>query len=255
MVSIKDSFRLLALLSFAGTLSAGPVSLRAANSVGLRPEVQDSKSPPQDGGGSIVIHLEQKKADKIAAVRPEHVFDPGDVVRFRITSGFDGYLYVVDQGSSGTFTALFPAAGTTRDNTIRKGADALVPSVEDGWFQVEGPAGFDVVYFLVSSTPLDLTAGKGTTGNVAPSPTPAAPPSSLKPRCNDAIFQARGECIDDSAGPAPLARDVPLPPQISMAVPNISRDIVFVADDDDKSVKATASSAAPVAYIFRLAHH
>ena len=255
MTSIKDRFRLLAVVSFAGALFGGSISLPAANSLGYGLENQDSKSQPQDGGGSIVIHLEQKKGEKITAVHPEHVFDPGDVVRFRITSGFDGYLYVVDQGSSGTFTALFPAAGTTSDNAIRKGADVLVPSVEDGWFEIEGPAGFDVVYFLVSPTPLDLTTGKGTKGNASPSAKSEEPPSSLKPRCNDAIFQARGECIDDSAGPAPLARDVPLPPQISMAVPNISRDIVFATDEGDNSVKATAPSAAPVAYIFRLAHH
>jgi hypothetical protein len=251
MESIKDSLRLLAVVSFASALSAVSFSLPSLHPAVQASTVQDSK--PQQGGGSIVIHLEQKRAEKIQAVRADHVFDPGDVVRFRITSGFDGYLYVVDQGSSGTFTALFPAAGTTRDNVIRKATNVLVPSVEDGWFQVEGPPGFDVVYFLVSSTPLDLTAETGSNGKSTPSP--AVPPTSLKPRCNDAIFQARGECIDDSAGPAPLARDVPLPPQISMAVPNISRDIVFATDEDDNSVKATAASDAPVAYIFRLAHH
>ena len=71
----------------------------------------------------------------------------------------------------------------------------------------------------------------------------------------DDIFKARGECIDDSAGPARLTRDVILPPQISLAARNVSRDIVFDSGEDDKAVKATAPSDIPVVYIFRLAHH
>ncbi len=188
-------------------------------------------------------------------MRPEHVFDSGDVVRFRLTSGFDGYLYVIDLGSSGGYTVLFPAAGGSSDNVIHNGIDSLVPAVGDGWFQIDGPAGFDVIYFLVSPTPIDVAAAKGTKEHATPQPAPNALPDSLKPRCNDAIFQARGECIDDSAGPAPLPRDVPLPPQISVVAPNVSRDIVFVADEDDNSIKATAPAATPVVYIFRLAHH
>jgi hypothetical protein len=184
-------------------------------------------------------------------MRPDHVFDKGDVVRFRLTSGFDGYLYVIDRGSSGGYTALFPAAGTTSDNVVHKGVDALVPSIGDGWFEIDGPAGFDVVYFLVSATPIDVGAGNGAKGSGA---SPEEAPSSLRPRCNDEIFKARGECIDDSAGPASLARDVPLPPQISLAAPNASRDIVFDSGDGDTAVKATAPSGKPAVYIFRLAH-
>jgi hypothetical protein len=204
---------------------------------------------------AAMIHLEQKKGDQVLEMHPNHVFEHGDVVRFRLTSGFDGYLYVIEQGSSGSFVPLFPAQGTSIDNLVHKGVDSLVPSVEDGWFEVEGPPGFDVVYFLVSSKPIDVSAGKGAESDGKPSNTPAKPPSSLRPRCNDSIFQARGECIDESAGPASLTRDVPLPPQISVATRNASRDIIFVASDDDTSVEATAPSANPAVYIFRLAHH
>jgi hypothetical protein len=254
MFSIKDCFRLLAAVSLVSAVHSAPVASPFAAMTLQTSGNQPSKGSTA-GGSSLIIRLEQKKGEKTIPMRPEHVFEPGDVVRFRLTSGFDGYLYVIDLGSSGTYTPLFPAEGTTSDNLVHKGADSLVPSVGDGWFEIEGPAGFDVVYFLVSSSPLDITAGKAAKGNAAPSSAPAPPPAYLKPRCNDAIFQARGECIDDSAGPAPLARDVPLPPQISMAAPHISRDIVFESGEDDDTVKATAPSTTPVVYIFRLAHH
>jgi hypothetical protein len=199
---------------------------------------------------SILIRLEQKKGEKTSLVLPGHVFDVGDVVRFRLTSGADGYLYVVNQGSSGTYSTLFPAGGGHGDNRLRKSVDFLVPATEDGWFAIDGPPGFDIVYFLLSPTPLSIAEGE------AKSPaSPMALPDNLKPRCNDAIFQARGECIDNTAGPAPLPRGVPLPPQISTAAPKVSRDIVFTSDNEDNTVKASSSATVPVVYTFRLAHH
>jgi hypothetical protein len=200
-------------------------------------------------GTVFVIHLEQKKEDKTVAMFPTHVFDAGDVVRFRVTAkGFGGYLYVVDLGSSGTYSTLYPSGGSGAAKLLRTDEDAFVPAVEDGWFQVDGPAGFDVLYFLVSPKPIDVAPGPG-------GKAPSAPvPDSLKPRCDDKIFQARGECVDDSAGPAALSRDVPLPPQFTNAAGNASRDIVFDQGDEDHAVTATAPLDKPAVYIFRLAH-
>ena len=237
----------LALLRPAGTLAQGRNSATAQSAASAAP-----------GAASMVIRLEQQRGDRVVAMLPEHVFDPGDVVRFRLTSGSDGYLYVVNQGSSGSYSALFPAPGTGAENRVRKGSDYLVPSTQDGWFQMEGPAGFDVVYFLLSPTPLSISTdgsskadqGKSTAGEGRPAPSTL--PSSLKPRCNDEIFRARGECIDETAGPAALARGAPVPPQIAIAAPNASRDIVFVSEGD--SVAASAPLSVPVVYTFRLAH-
>ncbi len=252
MASIKRMIQVLAVTSLASAMQAGSAASPAAG--GPAGGVLGLAMADAANSSSLVIHLEQRKGEATVPTRPDHVFEKGDVVRFRLTSGFDGYLYVVDLGSSGSFTTLFPAAGTTHDNGVQKGVDALVPSIGDGWFEIDGPAGFDVVYFLVSSTRLDVGAGKGTKGS-APPAAPEELPNGLKPRCNDEIFKARGECVDDSAGPASLARDVPLPPQISLAAPNISRDIVFDSGEGDTAVKATAPSDKPVVYTFRLAHH
>jgi hypothetical protein len=204
-------------------------------------------------GTVFVIHLEQRKGDKAVAMYPGHVFEPGDVVRFRVTARrMEGYLYVINQGTSGAYTTLFPAEGSHADMFLHADQDVFVPSVEDGWFEVGGPAGFEVLYFVVSPKPINIAGNAGEAGK----PEASAPmPDSLKPRCDDAIFRARGECVDSSAGPAPLARDVPLPPQIALAAKNASRDIVFEANDEDHSVKATAPLDKPAVYVFRLAHH
>jgi hypothetical protein len=204
-------------------------------------------------GTVFVIRLEQRKNDKVVAMYPGHVFEPGDVVRFRVTArGMEGFLYVVNRGTSGTYTTLFPAEGSHADIFLHLDQDVFVPSVENGWFEVEGPVGFEVLYFVVSPKPISIAGNAGETGK--PEGTPPVP-DSLKPRCDDAIFRARGECVDSTAGPAPLARDVPLPLQIAFAAKDAGRDIGFEENDEDHSVKATVPLDKPAVYVFRLAHH
>jgi hypothetical protein len=241
-------------LALAGTrvLAVGGLACLLPGQVGNRLATVTAAAAAGPAGTTFVIRLEQKREDKAVAMYPTHVFEGGDVVRFRVTAkGFGGYLYVIDQGTSGSYSTLYPAQGTAADPVLHTDQDAFVPAVEDGWFQVDGPAGFDVLYFVVSPKPIDMSAGAGHEEK----PGTAAPvPDTLKPRCDDSIFQARGECVDDSAGPAALSRDVPLPPQIAAAAQNASRDIVFDEGEADHAVTVTAPLDKPAVYVFRLAH-
>ena len=233
----------------------------AAAAIGYLP----ASGPGIASGGAnhtsvLTIHLERNRNGQTEPMRTDHVFSTGDVIRFRVTAGRAGYLYVLDQGSSGSYSVLFPASGTSFSNRIEQAKDYTVPATGDGWFAVDPPAGFDIVYFLLSPTPLAPVPAPGGSPAVpapsaTPQPAPAAPLNpALQPRCNDAIFQARGECIDNSAGPAPLPRDAVLPPQITMAAPHASRDIVLVPEEDDTAVTAKSTGNSPVVYTFRLAH-
>ena len=195
----------------------------------------------------LVIRLEQLRNDKVIPVRPEHVFDKDDVLRFRLTSAMDGFVYVVDRQSSGEYTVLLPSASTTAGNSVSSNSEFFVPAPADGWFQVGGAAGFDTIYFLLSPVKLDVSTA------AAKSKEQEKLPDSMLPRCNDAIFQARGECIDSSAGPAVLPRGASLPPQISTAALNASRDLVLV-NDESGAVKVTKTSTGPAVYVFRIAH-
>ena len=205
---------------------------------------QQAQPPASEG---LVIHLEQLRSDKVIPVRPEHVFAKDDVLRFRLTSAMDGFVYVVDHQSSGEYTVLLPSATTTAGNNVRSKSEFYVPSPADGWFQVGGAAGFDTIYFLLSPVKLDVSTAE------QKSKQQEKLPDSMLPRCNDAIFQARGECIDSSAGPAVLPRGAALPPQISTAAPNASRDLVLV-NDDNGDVKVTKTGTGPAVYVFRIAH-
>jgi hypothetical protein len=193
----------------------------------------------------VDITLERQRDGKVEAMAAGHVFAKGDVIRLRLVSHYDGYLYVMDQGTSGKFTTVFPAMQTGSDNRVHIAKQYLVPAVEDGWFEVEGPAGFDVLYFLLSPSAL---ANPVLSNFTAP-----APVSSLKPRCNDEIFRARGDCTDDSAGPAAVPPGQALPAPLAPIAGSASRDITFTSKQNG-TVGVQGESAAPILYTFRLAH-
>jgi hypothetical protein len=223
----------------AGGLQAAPTGQAAA--------VQAPASKAVDRP-ALEITLERKLPDgSVEPVPPTHVFSSGDTIRVHVTSDFDGYLYVMDQGTSGQFTTVFPSLAAGSDNQVHRGQSYLIPSTQDGWFEVSGPAGFDLLYFLLSpETIVSPTASSF----VAPGPA-----SSLKPRCNDAIFRARGECMDASAGPAPVPKNATLPAPITPIAAAASRDITVTKKKDGVTVTSAGSKTAPVIYVFRLAHN
>jgi hypothetical protein len=210
----------------------------------------------QNAGSSLLsIRLEQKKGDAVQAVPQNNVFRNGEILRFRLTSQINGYLYVVDRGTTGNSAVLFPAAGAAGGNRIEIGHSYLVPADGDGWFEVGGPTGFDTLYFLVSATPIALPSAPSAQPDNEPSPPSAEPlPPNLLPRCDDAIFKARGECLDVSAGVAPLAPDASLPRELIPLAHSASRDIVLTDDNGDTAVQSAPTSRLPIIYTFRLAH-
>jgi hypothetical protein len=207
-----------------------------------------SASKPAQTRPALRISLEKKSPDgKILTVASDHVFDPGDVVHFQVQSDFDGFLYVMNQGSSGRFATVFPSADAGSDNRVRQGQTFAIPAIDDSWFEISGPAGFDVLYFLLSP---EAIATPPPSAFVAPGPI-----SSLRPRCNDSIFRARGECTDATAGPAALPRDAPLPAPLAPIAGMASRDITVVKKQNGVTVGASGNKTAPVIYTFRMAHN
>jgi Domain of unknown function (DUF4384) len=193
----------------------------------------------------LEITLERKRDGKVETMAAGHVFDAGDQVRLRLKSHYDGFLYVMDQGTSGQFATVFPAPDAGTNNRIEVEKEYYVPSGNDEWFDVTGPAGFDTLYFMLS--PVEL-ARPAITSFTAPGPL-----SSLRPRCNDKIFRARGECMDDSAGPAAVPAGQALPAPLAPIAGSASRDIVF-SKKSGGAVGVSGGTSAPVLYTYRLAH-
>jgi hypothetical protein len=204
---------------------------------------------PPSGPHRMEITLERLEGSAWRAVDPGLVLNSGDRVRFRFRANFDGYLYVMNYGTSGAYSLLYPREETGQNNRVSSGKDYLVPATE-AWFRVAGPPGQDIVYWLVS--PLELT-GESQPGRLPPPPK-TSPPPTLLPRCDDAIFRARGLCIDSSAGPKALTEKDDLPENLSGVKGALSRELVIMRKQNQSLVSSPASLEGPVIYEFRLAH-
>ncbi|HUH64434.1 MAG TPA: DUF4384 domain-containing protein [Terracidiphilus sp.] len=205
--------------------------------------------------GVLTLRLEERVGDNARIVPQNTVFKSGSILRFRLTSQLAGFLYIVDKGTTGETATLFPASeNPNASNRIEPGQSMVVPANGDGWFEVSGPSGFDTIYILVSADPISIPPAV-TSSPIQETPqNETAPPSNLLPRCDDAIFKARGECIDKSAGVAPLPPNASVPRELIPLARTAARDIILADDADGVTVKPAPTAKLPLIYTFRLAH-
>jgi hypothetical protein len=200
------------------------------------------------GTHRMELMLERLDGSDWKTIDPKMVLAHGDHVRFRFRTNFDGFLYVMNQSTSGKYEQLFPREETGQDNRIVASKDYQVPATSVA-FRIDGPAGHEVVYWLVSPARL-------TNGPPRPSlPTTKPTPITLFPRCDDTIMKARGDCIDSSAGPTLVPRDIDLPKDFSSAsASSETRDLIFMRQKDTAVISSNEPLTGPIIYEFQLAH-
>jgi hypothetical protein len=199
-------------------------SLRAAAAIAFSVALASAQN-----ANRMEITLERFDGATWHAVDPGLVLAQGDRVRFRYHTNFDGYLYMIDHGTSGKQDQLFPHAQTGQDNHVIASKEYQIPATSDTVFRIAGPAGHDIVYFMVSPTKFGITGYPG----------PMAPKPGLIPRCDESLLRARGDCIDSSAGVKPDDR---------------ARDLVFMREGQQSVISSPTPLAGPVIYQFHLAH-
>jgi hypothetical protein len=196
------------------------------------------------GAHRMELMLERLEGSTWKAIDPALVLAQGDRVRFRFHTNFDGYLYVTNQSTSGKYEQLFPRAETGQDNHIVAGKDYQVPATSVA-FRIAGPPGHEIVYWLVSPTRLNDVPARPT----LPPPTPLT----LMPRCDEGVMKARGDCIDTSAGPKLIPRDVDVSKDLA-AANAASHDLLFMRQEKTAVISSPEPLTGPVIYEFQLAH-
>lgn len=204
------------------------LAVSLASLIGLAEETRIA----QRGAHRMEITLERREAGTWKAIDPSLVLEKDDQIRFKFKANFAGYLYVTNQSTSATSSMLFPRSDTGANNRIVANREYVVPATK-GAFRVDGPAGYDVVAWLIS--PVEL-------GRPEAPPAGSAPPANLSPRCDDTLFRARGACLDSSAGP-----------QASKGAEKAD-DLVFIREKESAVISSTAPLKAPFVYEFHLAH-
>jgi hypothetical protein len=102
---------------------AAPSTAGSSGETRILPVSARTTAPAPTEGPALGLRytiLRRSGADMVA-VAPDTVFHSGDRIQFNVETNGPGYLYIVSQGSSGTWKPMFPS-----------------PDVEDGDNRVEG---------------------------------------------------------------------------------------------------------------------
>ncbi len=198
---------------------------------------------PRDG--FVQVSLERREGTEWKSLDPRVVLDPGDRIRFKFVTSYPGFLYVYDRGTDGTTEKLFPGGGA--DNRVEPGKPYVIPAGE-GSFVVDGPAGFDVTYWIVSPEPLARIP------MFDDAPKVANQPSTLIPRCKEGLIARGGSgggCLDERAGPQPTPNPGKIVPkgESTLRARNIRPE-----KDGEIKIAAPTSKQAALIYEFRVAH-
>lgn len=85
-------------------------------------------------------------------VSPDAVFHAGDRIRLSIMSNQEGYLYIIEHGSSGKWQPLYPPPGSDETKVV-PGQEYLIPGGEGEDFRVKGDPGPEKLFVVLSREP------------------------------------------------------------------------------------------------------
>src|SRR6185503_18348667 len=98
--------------------------------------------------------LKRNAGGQYGEVDPDTNFSSGDRIRLKVDANTSGYLYVVMQGSSGTWKLLFPAAEVAGgSNLVRKGESRQIPPGDRGQFVFDEQAGNEKLFIVLTRQP------------------------------------------------------------------------------------------------------
>jgi uncharacterized protein DUF4384 len=98
--------------------------------------------------------LKRDASGQYNEVDPDTNFRSGDRIRLHVDANTSGYLYVVMQGSSGTWKLLFPSAEVAGgSNLVRKGESRQIPSGDRGQFVFDEQAGSEKLFIVLTRQP------------------------------------------------------------------------------------------------------
>ncbi len=149
--------------------------LIASNGYGEQPHLVKTSLQTQQLGLRYSVHKQQPDGS-YAEVSVDNTFHEGDALRLSIMSNEPGYLYVIQQGSSGTWSSIFPDA-KSGSNRIEAGTPYQVPG-DPQKFRVDNRPGTEKLFVVLSREPIsDLGGAIGRLQNSSASaPRPARVP-------------------------------------------------------------------------------
>jgi len=140
----------------AGKPGAGTDAVRSPGSSGVQLAAKRVAMPEvRHLGLRYNVVLIDPQSGKVEPADPNRVFQPGECVALEFEANHSGYLYVLEQGSSGAWNPLLPSALMPDEaNVLKARTSVRVP--EKHCFEIEGPPGEERVFVVLSRNPEDL---------------------------------------------------------------------------------------------------
>lgn len=135
-----------------GATPAAKVQLVSDNGYGAAPHLVRTAESRLGLRCSLLL----RDADgQYVEVAPGTVFHSGDHIRLSLLANEPGYFYVIQQGSSGTWSPIFPAVNSSAGaNKIAAGQPQLVPGGTQSFAFDQNP-GDEKLFVILSRTPID----------------------------------------------------------------------------------------------------
>lgn len=119
------------------------------------PAVPEKAATSRNRGLHYWIELEEPGGEG-TYVSSQHVFRSGQRIRIHFVSNTDGRILLIQMGSSGTSSVLFPDTRTSAtDNRLKAGEDRILPG-ESYWFRFDSNPGTERLIALFAGDSLDL---------------------------------------------------------------------------------------------------
>jgi hypothetical protein len=211
----------------------------------------DNTPTATTGKPGVRVRIELDRGGRIRWVAPKTTFQAGDRVRFHFNMNFAGYVVIINQGSSGKRSLLFPYEGVS--NRVGRTADYTVPQGE-AWFEFDQTAGEEQLTFIMSKREIQevtqvTTAGGAQSSTHVANPHPPAPAAgNAAPASNGVNAQAH-----DAATPQTEEQEI-LAALNSRSLAG-GRDLKMLEENGESYVLATDDALAkPVGFKLTLKH-
>ena len=133
--------------------AAAPAVKPAVQAPKARPPVGPVAAPRRHVGLKYRILVSDTNCD-LREVDSSYVFRSGEKIRLVFESNIDGYLYVLQRGSSGDESVLFPDSRINGGlNLITRGVQYSVPPAQ--WYIFDETPGEERLMVILSRTPLE----------------------------------------------------------------------------------------------------
>ncbi len=121
----------------------------AAKGYGAEPHIVKFTKASQQPLGLRYALLKVGEGGELSEVLPETTFHSGDKLKISLMANQPGYIYIIQQGSSGSWRPLFPAQGDLpQSNRVEAGRIYQVPSGKS--FQFNQQTGEERLFILLS---------------------------------------------------------------------------------------------------------